>query len=134
MAKLTLTNPSEDELNVAFSTEIAGWRDVRFEEDEDVDIESRTIYPWKGMAGWPPDGGKRRLIPRWTECADAVLPWLYKHHWEVNQTSSASHPIRVVLDDMHGPRGESGTFPRAATIALLRAHGVEITFTKEIPT
>lgn len=143
MAKLTLTNPTDDELNVAFAVEIAGWRDVRYEEDEDVDIDSRTIYPWKGMAGWPPDGGKRRLIPCFTTFADAVLPWLEKTQWAIYPRffpgwGKKGWDIRIYEHDESAPlMGESAEegfgFAKAAVVALLRAHNVEVTFTEPTP-
>ncbi len=149
---MKLTDPTDDQLNVAFAEQIAGWREIYYEEDEDVDIESRTIYPWSGLAGWPPDGRKRRLIPRFTESSEAVLSWLERHHWRGHSNgmsgSTNGYPhfsIKVVEKPVkerperfgfehegHGFRSDSlgESFAYAATIALLRAHGVEIEFTK----
>lgn len=132
MAKLTLTNPTDDELNATFAVEIAGWRDVRFEEGEDVNIDAREIYPWEGMAGWPPDGQKRRLIPRWTAHFDTILPWI-KERCVVRYSLTTGWRWEVMAWDknLDSYSWSDECLPYAAVLAILRAHGVEILFTKE---
>lgn len=134
MIKDRLLNPTDAQLNVAFSIEIAGWHDVYYEEDEEADIDSRTVYPWKGMAGLPPDGGKRRLIPPFSTYFEAVRPWLEKlDEWDLSWSRKMGYQLTTRLIDLPCPEIViiDKSLARAATIALLRAHGVEIEFTKE---
>lgn len=91
----------EDSINIEFAEKIAGWKNIYFEEGENVDIDAREIYPWRGMAGTPPEGGKRRLIPAFTEWADHVLPILEKwdQHFELTHHSGLWH---MYLEDNAG--------------------------------
>ena len=128
---MKLTNPTDDELNRAFAEKVAGYY-VK-EEFPGTDF---PFTAWQGDRPlshhrWASAKGPLEHINSFIESANCVLPFLYKRHWEVQQTSSASRPIRVVLDELHGPYGESNTFPRAAVIALLRANGVQVEFTAQ---
>ncbi len=132
---MKLLNPTDDELNATLAEKIAGWRDVSFEEGEDADVESRTIYPWMGMAGWPPDGRKRRLIPQFTKWADSVLPWLNKHSpWRADGGGEHGFMVQV----WKGPSPDGNCYAtannrdlcRAAVVAILRANDVDVEFTK----
>lgn len=120
-----------DALDAAFAEKVAGWTDVCYEEGEDVDIESRCYYPWSGMAGTPPDGGKRRLISSVTRSADTVLPWLDNAiYWDSNfcdgQHQVFVNEMRRDVVNKGDYEGTAKTFPHAAAIALLRAHGVKV--------
>lgn len=96
-----------DALNAAFAEKVAGY----------------TMHLSPGCE-W-----RRKEIPQFTRSADAVLPWLEKHSW------SASNLASGIQVNIHKP-GDSGAiyiqnsrapaFPHAAVIALLRAHGVEV--------
>lgn len=114
---MKLTNPTDDELNIAFAEKVAGMNPVN--------VEYHTA-PWSEK-------------PRFTQSADAVLPWLEKEIlWDAQSCIAESQRafrcwIRI-LTKAAGERSEYAearepTFPRAAVIALLRAHGVEIEFT-----
>lgn len=129
---MKLIDPTDDQLNEAFAVNVAGWTDVRYEEGEHVDLDCRSVYPWKGVRGTLPDGD-RRMIPRFTESADAVLPWLEKwnEYWEATYYDGTWHfaKERPKGDGMIYGWVKDRSFPRAAVIALLRAHGVEVEFT-----
>ena len=137
---MTLTNPTDDELNAAFAEKVAGWTHVHVGEMESADIESRSVFCYDGLIG--ETGGKMMPVPQFTHSADAVLPWLEKCAWfqHTGVFSGANgrsidncregHTIELslTLDSMNrGAHAE--TLPRAAVIALLRAHGVVVEFT-----
>jgi hypothetical protein len=124
---MKLINPTDDELNVAFAEKVAGFTDICHESGEDVDIESRQIYPWRAWRGT--FEGRRRFVPPFTTSADAVLPWLEKWPYDVDfdqgevfeYTFKVYYPVFV-------ESSEEGSFAYNAVIALLRAHGVEVEF------
>ena len=124
----TLTNPTDDELNEAFARYVANWADIHYEQGEDVDIDAREIYPWAGLRGTPPDG-QRRMLFKWTESMDAVLPWLNK--WpEVRLYDGEYCTSHCVVVTPGGDMFEevADTLPRACALALLKAHGVEVVY------
>lgn len=141
--KITLTNPTDDELNAAVAEYVAKWKWSRVIDSEFGDkwhlqgkyTESGCLSP--GMP-WAvhyevrdrlPDGEEAdlRQVPPYATSADAVLPLLYKTYWQVQQTAKAESPLRVRIGaEQDLSFGESDTFPRAACIALLMANGVEV--------
>jgi len=81
-------------------------------------------------------------VPPFTESADLVLPWLEKlgayvslRYWNGEWADPPGWYLSLWENDENGPQiGEyvgDMSFARAAVIALLRAHGVEIEFIKE---
>lgn len=110
---MKLTNPTDEELNVAFAEKVAGW----------MQCERLGRMVW-----YDPEGGHEMHVPRFTEYADLVLPLLEKcRSWICEKTwDSPCYTIRV--SDPKPITQRSDTFPRAAVIALLRAHGVEVEF------
>lgn len=79
-------------------------------------------------------------IPRFTESADLVLPWLHKNHplridyrghYAGDYCDSNEWRVTVWKDSnmMEYAFAKDKTLARAAVIALLRAHNVEIEFT-----
>lgn len=130
---MKLIDPSDEELNSAFAEKIAGW----------VITERRTdgaMYghpnsaPSYDVAECPPG-----LIPNFARSADAVLPHLEKMgEWSqyYHKGSPESERWSVGVDRIipHGSgwagQAKASTFARATTIALLRAHGTEVEFTK----
>lgn len=111
---MKLTNPTDEQLNAVFAEKVAG---MRFDPDE----------------GWRCKDGFSTTAPDYndfTRSADAVLPWLDRVGWTCD--NSYDEVVRI-----WGHRGRSEhfihtdkSFPRAAVIALLRARGVEVEFTK----
>ena len=139
--KLRLINPTNDQINAAVAEYIAGWTDIRFEEGEDVDIESRTIYPWEGMRGKPPGGEARRMVPAYSILPNFVLPFLEKEF-----ISFKWNPGDRLLEWLQPHVGAPATwefcfasvpldhaFSLAACIALLHVHGVEVEFSGTSP-
>lgn len=120
---MKLINPTDDELNAAFAEKVAGWK------------RGKRI----GMDVWILPSGFWDFRPdQFTRSADAVLPWLEKMPFRIEIGKGIGLQCGVVICG-YGPFtkwGEGGWFrgidpivPRAACIALLRAHGVEVEFT-----
>lgn len=136
---MKLTNPSDDQLNAAFAENVAGWTRYGPNKGEKRSVICRLCGPERGqtMLVWK-DGKLGGCYPDWAGSADAVLPWLEKMG-EFSQYYHKSFPDAErwsVGVDRHEPHGtgwagyaKAETFSRATTIAILRAHGVEIEFT-----
>lgn len=130
---MKLLNPSDAELNAAFAEKVAGWR-KQFNDGwlgEAVGEGRNPHMDWFS----PEDGFKyshhELQLPPFTASADAVLPWLEKLGFWACQYSEG---LVVISDDHMDCNSENmssaETFPKAAVIALLRAHGVEVEFTQ----
>ncbi len=108
------TNPSDRDLDVSFATIVAGY----------------TMHLHLG-AEW-----RVKEIPHFTTSFDAVLPWLEKHTWRGCSYRSPegdhfSATVNVVGKGLKLIEVQSGkSLAHAAVIALLRAHGVQVEFTK----
>lgn len=124
---MKLINPTLEQLNEAFAVHVAGLQ-VGYG-------EVLTIEPDKNGESSIVD---HQPIPRFTESADAVLPWLDKDDWKCDRYLSNAvdyHVVRIPrpllgmgLRQYHEST-EERSFAKAAVIALLRAHNVEIEFT-----
>lgn len=132
---MTLTDPSDGELQEAFAIHVAKWSFHTL-----PNSAYPTIKHWKNARG---DGVSIHFEGRWLTSADAVLPWLEKWHDFNEQLRDVEIRRRVFKDWIvilmtrqdHGEdwkdAGEgTGELPRAAVIALLPAHGVRVVFTK----
>ncbi len=114
-----LLNPTDDQLNAAFATEVAGW--FRTER-----LGKQVIYD--------PEGGHvligdTRCMPKFTRSFDAVLPLLDTIKWHVTTMDGGfTFVIRGPGPNATCTHPELAT---AAVLALLRANGVEVEFTKE---
>jgi hypothetical protein len=117
---MKLTNPTDAELNAAFAEKVAGWK--CFDSDD----------PW----GWRDPSGQswhRSHIPYFTTSADQVLPWLPKELFgDFWQAAGGYAGVRVTIwsNDEIKAAGDDRSFAKAAALALLRAHGVQVEFTK----
>ncbi len=122
---LNLKTATPDEINAAVAEHVAGW--TRLYATADTGLWPKELGAMVTTEnGWmkAPGAQSAQRTPDYLTDANAVLSLLYRTHWEVNQTSSASHPIRVRI--YLGPQegsGEANNLPRAACIALLRASG-----------
>lgn len=128
---MKLTDPTLDELDRAFAEHVAGWNKIG------PDFQQR-IY---GEL-WIKDGTTISAPPHFTRSFDAVLPWLEKcreigrrihcemgfKRWRI--WIHDKQPSGLYLSGDREADGDSESFPLAAVIALLRANGHEITFTK----
>jgi hypothetical protein len=130
---MTLTNPTDQELNWAFAEKVCGYfQNPIFKSNHSWCRKSSTgeIVVLDGLGA----------LPSFTTSADAVLPWLEKQYVETGLKNYWSHSpaqhftsepkiwqIRAFRGNLQGI-AESTTFPRACVIALLRAHGVEVNF------
>lgn len=143
---LKLIDPTLDELDAVFAEKVAGWvlwpRIYHNQQWHDIPtwVEKRYIQK-EGHAppGWMLGCGH----PRFTRSFDAVLPWLEKWPHAANiyyndPTFGITYRWRVILWEPHVDTdsfsgvgsAEGGVLPYVIVLALLRAHGVEITFTK----
>lgn len=151
---MKLVNPTDDQLNAAFAEKVAGWRcykEKRGGYELCISLAPGDGEPWQH---WDPKeravrearytpvscfeaieiGFFGRGLPQFTRSADAVLPWLEKSGaWSAYRERDGAYEIE--LHDKHMPSGGNyfafdKSFSRAAVIALLRAHGVEVTFTE----
>lgn len=118
---MKLTNPTDGELNAAFAEGVAGW--------------TRTNDGfWRSPDMAVGDDPKLFVDVQFIASFDAVLPWLLKTAW-FNVSRSKERGAHCEIDACHDASSrcflaESESVPRACVIALLRAHGVEIEFTK----
>lgn len=122
---MKLTNPTDDTLSSVFAEKVAGWS---------INPANGCCYhsekEWRLSplcGGWPK--------PAFTRSADAVLPWLEKHTWRgcSYRSPSGSHfnaQVEIVVNYDKQLSASDKSFAHAAVIALLRAHGVEVEFTK----
>jgi hypothetical protein len=116
-----MINPTDDQLDAAFAERVAGWWHA--------DSHTETNPAWNTGDGWTFHNGNGNF----TQSADAVLPWLEKAgRWNVFRDDGF---YEIELEDK--PMPDDGnwfafdkSFSRAAVIALLRAHGVEVEFTE----
>ena len=126
---MTLTDPTDEQLNAAFAEKVAGWTCKTF---------PNGVCP--SLKHWSDEFGNTVSInwPKyhWATSADAVLPWLEKcYHvdvsWLINRAEHGDQwCVKIRQKDGIVHRGDSNSFAIAATIALLRAHGVTVNFTK----
>lgn len=131
--KPTLVNPTNDQISAAVAEFVAGWTDI---------IAVRPNGQIATCYGKFLPGGAWLSVPPFATSADAVLPLLRRAgiiHAEICNGTVAIH-IYVYNHDTEEPEmiGEGssdpdseneGSFALAASIALLRAHGVTFTFT-----
>jgi len=122
--KPKLVKPSDRELDEAVAQYVAGWRRVHGEwrSPQKSDAIERTGICTDELE-YPPFYSTR---------ADAVLPLLSVWRWETNWHPSYKTFLIVLKPSIQHPKettavnSEAETFPRAACIALLRTHGVEV--------
>lgn len=133
--KITLTNPTADELSAAVAERVAGWTYETFPHGACPHVKH-----WKNEAG---ETVSIHMDGRFATSADAVLPLLERDGWDWEHRFSTNWAKeRKTLESVTiwGPRkdfiarhdyvkGECA-FPFAACVALLRANGVEVVFTK----
>lgn len=120
---MKLVNPTDDQLNAAFAQHVAGWFPI---EPKHSKGSLMMVDEWWDAKGYPVGA------PRFVTSVDAVTPWLEKAgRWSAIRGADGLYEIN--LDDI--PMPETGVYwaidaslPRAAVIALLRAHGVEVEF------
>jgi len=133
---MKLTNPTDDQLNAAFAEKVAGWHNLKHGVYGSGAPEREPS--WHGT----PPQRKAGIwgIPRFTNSANDVLPWLEK--WRmlrdvdrsvgINLAINCARHWHVKLNDEQDDDyfASADTISRAAVIALLRAHGAEVEFTK----
>lgn len=145
---MNLLNPTDDELNAVFAEKVAGWRREPVAKGNKK-VQSHILlapntqewglgYRGEYAVVWK-DGKVGGSIPKFTTSADAVLPWLEKAKSSFpcsSSNGSASLDKGIWAVAVPAPSwdddafcGEDKSFAKAAVLALLRAHGVEIEFT-----
>jgi hypothetical protein len=113
---MKLTDPTEDQINAAVAEHVAGWR---HDPDEG----------WRDQNGIPNTGVD---YMDFTRSADAVLPLLEKNFavWSYHNDRPPGHFCADIDRENTRLIEAYGAFPLAACIALLRAKGIEVVFTK----
>lgn len=115
---MKLINPTDAELNHWFADVVCQWR-----KEFKPSPPDRVIYGWVDKYGKdvPP-------TPWFTDSADAVLPWLEKSDsWNMQfDQGEMEETVVNVWSPNHGNFTGQSILPRAIVIALLRAHGVEV--------
>lgn len=111
---MKLTNPTDSELNAAFAEKVAGWHK-----------NHNAVSDGKFLATdlW-------HLLPNYCCSADAVIPFLEKWRTMAIDWDRISGLWSIGIGERKNTPSYGNTFPRAAVIALLLAHGVEVEFTK----
>jgi hypothetical protein len=115
---MKLTNPTDAELNIAFAEHVCGWLEGGF-------IGSSGKYWVNADSSYASDD-----LLRFTESADAVLPWLEKRlSWSRDSDGTVWVELHTQPATFYGCEFDDLPFPKAAVIALLRAHGVKVELT-----
>lgn len=128
---MKLTNPTDSELNRVFAEKVCGYNITHDVISGFTEIEGRTMNPIYFNIGekWSIAASGFNFV----EDANAVLPWLEKMtEYELFHDSRALD--HYMCEVYWAKEGESvihcfamdSSFARAAVIALLRAHGVEV--------
>ncbi len=117
---MKLVNPTNDELNAAFAVHVCGW--ARIAEAANVAF----LVPETGAIGTPPN---------FCGSVDASLGWLENRSKALNISYCDVQCLWTVeiVKYKTSWKSEANTLSKAAAIALLRAHGVEIEFTNAHP-
>ncbi len=122
---MKLVNPTDDQLNTAFAEKVAGYfSNPAFKPQHSWCRKSPTgeIVVLDGLGALPP----------FTRSMDAVLPWLEKcAAWRRDADGEVFvYRHSAAGSASAGGKKETMCFPCSCVIALLRAHGVEVEFTK----
>jgi len=157
---MKLTDPTEDQINAAVAEHVAGWRPT--EQQIDAWVTWAHVSGCDTSREAAIATAKLCDRPAFTRSADAVLPLLEKMKGDgfwvnikdhTNGIQCGKRDWLVIIsnfDDCCDPdEGDDGflkkgqpmiyregvapTFPLAACIALLRAKGIEVVFTKTVP-
>lgn len=125
---LILTNPTDDELNVAVAEHVDGWRYVGMAAT--IGCDQRM---WaKGTPGASDYVMRGQDQFRYATSADAVLPLLGKlcDAWTMTYDQGEMDEIEVnVYAPKHGFFVGQAPLPKAICIALCRANNIEVIFT-----
>lgn len=120
---MKLVNPTNEQLNAAFAEKVVGWVWIPLAEGAPY---------WEGNYWMDREGVMHD--PKASDClfttsADAVLPWLEKTDDPDAAYRDGLWSVAFYVDkENNWVKGEDKSLPRAAAIALLRAHGVEVEY------
>lgn len=133
---MTLTNPSDAELDAAFAERVAGWVPHR-----------QMILDKHFVTRWAPPGTPEAFNllaldtspPAFTDSMDAVLPYLERLGWRGTSNRAGSTCAATIEVNSHEADGSThiaqaddtrfaNPLAAACVLALLRAHGVEVVF------
>lgn len=115
---MKLVNPTDDVLDERFAIAVAGWKRTKTKDAGDPSWNTGTDCISQGS-------GFAYRVPRYTKSADLVLPWLEKSKLVDVVFGVGIWSVIVNANN----QADCKSFPRAAVIALLRAHGIEVEFT-----
>lgn len=125
---MKLVNPTDDELNAAFAEKVCGWTLHK----ENISVNPVGYIPhirWMDKEEVVQFNGEKLDF---TASASSVLPWLEAaaSSWSKECDGSIWCEMPCNRGTFRGSLVHEQPFARAAVIALLRAHGVEIEFTE----
>ncbi len=133
---MKLTNPTDEQLNAAFAEKVAGWkRTGRRDNTGEIwtNAEGVDLFDFSAdlkSALQPDDFG-------FCTDANAVLTWLERHYLTAKYWTgqAGERPVWRIGVERAKSYQKSGqhtdmSFARAAVVAMLRSHGVEVEFTK----
>lgn len=121
---------TDQELNKLFAVKVAGWKPTRGPNAKSAWFNFSLRGPGRTRF--------RNRLPDYVNSADAVLPWLEKcflyevqggligQHY-VGISSEQAHYSNDLAENTREFQATAPTFPRAAVLALLKAHGGELT-------
>lgn len=119
---MILINPTDDDLNAAFAEKVAEWKCemINGAWGGDVDVPAPVWTSPKGEVS------TAYFIPKFTHSFDLTLPYLDSvlssgGFWRITSNPAG---VSCVINYEQGPI--ANTPARAAVIALLRTHGVEV--------
>lgn len=122
-----LIDPTNEELDSTFATVVAGWTEVKpsIKPDEMGDGDVAYLH---GRA--PRCADVLSIVPNYTFFVDSVLPYLQHFDWWRDQ-SGALMVEGVAVRAGYNPAVD-GRFclAKSMVVAILRANGVKVTFTK----
>lgn len=131
---MKLVKPSDDQLNAAFAEKVAGWTywQSKHGHYHVTDPNGKHGEPAYGWPKYDESTGKKFVrhwtdgveLPRFTQSADAVLPFVSKLKEVGIHYADGDWFVRCWSEDKNCANCDS--LPRACVIALLRAHGVEV--------
>lgn len=126
---MSATSLTDAELSAVVAEKVAGWTRCR------SGLQSRGNNELKG---WLNEKYQESHPPAFATDANAVLPLLDKYSWSLTRCKDVGRAAKHLTDprsnglytvsaitELGDFNGRADTFPRAACLSLLRAHGHE---------
>jgi hypothetical protein len=134
-----LIDPTDDELNESFAVIVAGftcahkWK----HKHEHSSGKRGAAYVCERCGKSVVGGGNANVCSHYTESVDLALPYAESDDWWINIEKCPTNPKYMIYVYRERPYTENkvaeimdDSLARGLVLALLRAHGIEIEFTK----